>query len=170
MSFRSAQPGQSTKAVFPKLVAELSEADLEELRRSDLHASGARERHLDVALLDTRQRGLEIEPLCREIDSDISRGGGLPQVGWQRVDIDDAAAPQNHRTLNDVLHLTDIAGPLVLLEQRHRLRRDAANAFPLRGADLFDEMRHENRNVLTPFAQGRELNRDDVQAIEEILS
>src|SRR5438034_9145876 len=130
--------------MFPKLVAKLSEADLEKLRRSDLHAPGARERHLDVALLDTRQRGLEIEALRGEIDSDITRGAGLPQVGWQRIDIDDVAAAQNHRTLDHVLHLTDIAGPRVLLEKRHGLRRDAANAFPLRGTDLLDEMRHEN--------------------------
>src|SRR5438094_7456137 len=170
MSLRSAQPRQSTEAVFPKLVAELPEADLEEFRRSDLHAAGACERHLDVALLDTRQRDLEIETLRREIDRDFTRGGGLAQVGWQRVDVDDAAAPQNHRALDDILHLADIAGPRVLLEKRHGLRRDAANAFPLCGADLIDEMRHEKRNVLTPFAQGWELNRDDVQAIEEILT
>src|SRR5438552_2009179 len=170
MSLRSAQPRQSAEAMFPKLVAELPETDLEEFRRSDLHALGARERHLDVALFDTRQRGLEIETLRGEIDRDIARSGGLAQVGWQRVDIDDAAAPQDHRPLDDILHLADIAGPRVLLEKRHGLRRDAANAFPQCGADLLDEMRHENRNVLTPFAQGWELNRDDVQTIEEILS
>ena len=40
----------------------------------------------------------------------------------------------------------------------------------LLGAELLEEMLHQQRNVVAPLAQRRQLHRDDVQAVEQILA
>ena len=82
----------------------------------------------------------------------------------------DWLARKHHRLLHGVLQLAHVAGPVVL---HHQLQGPLADAFdPL--AILFgvflDEVLHKQRNVLTPFAQRRQMNGHHVEAEIQVLT
>ena len=91
-----------------------------------------------------------------------------PEIG----DVDlRAAVAERERALDDVFELADVAGPGVghqppqrVLRHRHMTRRH------LLGAELLEEVLHQQRNVVAPLAQRGQLHRDHVEAIEEILA
>ena len=60
-----------------QLVTELSEADAQKLGRTGLNASGARECHLELAVLDLIGRRLQFETVGRNLDGDFLGGAGL---------------------------------------------------------------------------------------------
>src|SRR3984885_10308405 len=80
------------------------------------------------------------------------------------------AAAQDHRSLNDVLQLTDISRPGIRLAQFKRIRVDCANLLSgfLRVAlyEVFDQ----HRNILSPFAERRHLNRKNVEPIKQVCA
>src|SRR5207244_4098788 len=72
--------------------------------------------------------------------------------------------------LEDVLELPDVAGPVVALENRKRLRGDSADVLAEVLAELLQEVRDEEGNVLATLAQRRQVDRQHVQAVEEVLA
>ena len=65
---------------------------------------------------------------------------------------------------------TDVSGPAVSLQlgDRGGCNRQSA-AIQLHG-DLFEEVINKKRDVLAVFAQGRHVDRNDVESVEQILA
>ncbi len=82
---------------------------------------------------------------------------------------DRRARRQDHRPLDRVLQLANVAGPVVLLQPGQHAVVDPvdAPAGPMRV--LLNEVLDQRRNVVAPLAQRRDLDRDHVEAIEQIL-
>ena len=96
--------------------------------------------------------------------------------GWLRAgqpslfDPKGVAAAKDHRSLNDVLQLTDISRPRIQLALFQRIPVDFANLLPGFLCVAFYEILHQHRNVLPPFAQRRHLNRENVQPVKQVGS
>src|SRR3990167_4348987 len=153
-----------------ELVTELSEAHAKELGRTRLHPCRARQRHLDVAVLDPVERRLEVQTVRGNLQRDVRPIVGPLQVRWQRSGFQYLAASEHERALDDVLELADVPGPPVLLEDGEGLGRHPPDALAELGGDLLDEVRDERRDVLATLAKRWQMDRDDVQPVEEVLA
>src|SRR5512141_980387 len=114
----------------------------------------------------------EVAELAQRLDSCGVREGGLgllPQGLRQVLPLDRLAVGHDQETLDDVLELADVALPG---EGRHGLERVRGEG-PRPEIVLLGEgpreIIDEKRDVLFPLAQGRRIQRDDVQAEEEVL-
>ena len=91
----------------------------------------------------------------------------------QHIEID-AADPVARRhdddALDDIAELADVPGPFVGLQRDHRIGRDLGRGHTAIGGVMRDEMRDQRRDILTPFGEWRDLNRDDVESVIEILA
>src|SRR5438874_9776613 len=72
--------------------------------------------------------------------------------------------------LHDVLKLTDIARPVVALQQTQRFGFDVAKRLVLAARDRVEEMTAQFRNILDPLTQRRQLDGHDVEPIEQIAA
>ena len=80
-------------------------------------------------------------------------------------------ARQHDRALDDVLELAHVARPVVLRQQIERLRRQLEVASCLFSSPYFSrKCCDEQRDVVLAIAQRRQLDRDDVQPVEQILA
>jgi hypothetical protein len=77
----------------------------------------------------------------------------------------DAASRQDERSRDDILKLPNIAGPMMIAQQRQG-RTSNGN----RARSATEEMLYEYRYVLTPFPQGRQGYRHHVQTIVKVLA
>ena len=80
------------------------------------------------------------------------------------------AFADDHGTLDDILEFPDIAGPVIANQRLHRFREDGIDHPVVALTELLDEAPHQQRNVFRPFAQWRNADRKNVQAIVEIGS
>ena len=69
-----------------------------------------------------------------------------------------------------VLELADVARPVVPLQQLQRLARDAGHRLVHLLGVLREEVLGEQRDVLAPLAQRRQHDRDDVEAVVQVLA
>ena len=98
------------------------------------------------------------------------RSGPRRDVVGQIALAERVAARQDDGALDDVLQLADVARPRVVHEAVERAaRRLQARPAVLRAVEA-EEVVDEERNVLAPSAQGRRGDRDDVEAVEEVLA
>ena len=88
----------------------------------------------------------------------------LRSLGRQRV-----AFGQQHRPLNRVPKLADVAGPRVPLQLLHRVGRHAADALLELGVVGVDVERDEPRDIVGAVAQRRKRNRQHVEPVEQVL-
>jgi hypothetical protein len=77
---------------------------------------------------------------------------------------------KNDRTLDDILQLADIAGPVVLLQQRRLLPRQRQRPMAEVLAGLFEKMRCELNDIIASFAQRGHVKREDAEAVVKILT
>src|SRR5438093_7839561 len=98
----------------------------------------------------------------------LSLGGRGLQVA--EVDPERSARRENDRAFDDILHLPDIARPVVANKGVHDRGRDALDppAHPAR--ETLDEMADQHRNIFAPLAQGRQHDREHVQAVVEVVA
>src|SRR5690349_20265666 len=159
------------KAMLLKLVAELAEGHTKEFRRLGLDTARSIERPLEISPFEIVEGRLEVKALLGYVDELGSPGGALAanRLG-QGVNAEHVAGAEHDRALEHVLELADVAGPVVSLEDRESLRRDPPNVLAEILAELLQEMRDEQRNVLASLAQRRQVDREHVQTIEEVLS
>ena len=75
-----------------------------------------------------------------------------------------------HQPLDQVLELADVARPPVLLQHRHRRVGDALDLLPEPRVVALQEELGELRDVLGALAQRRQLDRDDVDPVVEVLA
>jgi len=99
-------------------------------------------------------------PLRRDVVAEI-----LGQVG----DVDEVLLAEHGRALQDVGQLTDVARPAVLEEELLDLAGDAADALAEALVGDLEEMADEQGDVLEPFPEGRQVDDDLVEAVEEVL-
>ena len=140
----------------------------------------------DVPLrgVDGRHDGrplLFVQPLAQRSRARVgSTGAGRRRCGGagrrrpagelQVVAGDLRAAGQDQRALDHVLQLADVPRPGVGAERGHRRGVDPAHRLAGAGRVLLQEVLGQMRDVARPIAQRREQDREDVQAVIEILS
>ena len=84
---------------------------------------------------------------------------------------DPLARREDDRPLDDVPQLADVARPVIGLERGHRVgRRRCGVGTPLLGGVARGEMADELGNVLAPLGERRQVHRNDVQPVIEILA
>src|SRR5207245_2603034 len=66
--------------------------------------------------------------------------------------------------------LADVAGPRVLGEHLHRLRREAGELLAALAAEAIDEVLHQQRDVVAPLLERRERDVEHVEAEVEVLA
>src|SRR5438445_11425825 len=93
--------------------------------------------------------------------------GRAQHLRWQVVRLDLLALREDDRALDGVEQLADVAGPRVPLERGEGTGAEALGAV---GRVRRDEVVGEERDVLGPLAEGRQLDRDRVDAEIEVLA
>ena len=78
---------------------------------------------------------------------------------------------QQHRALDRVAELADVAGPAVLLEHGHaRPGVTPRHALAELAVVAIDVMLRQQQDVTAPLAQRRQLNRHHLQPIEQVFA
>src|SRR5262245_38572551 len=113
--------------VLLELVEQRAVADAEELRRVRAVPVHGVERFLDQARLERAPRAAEREIAARAASLAAHRGD---EVRRQVREAEPVGAREDHRALEDVLELANVAGPVVGHEALQRLVVDAAHRLP----------------------------------------
>ena len=90
-------------------------------------------------------------------------------LGRQVVRLDHRAGRGDHGLLDHVLELADVPGPVVAEQSREGLPGHGLGRQPALD-QLLEEVVHQERHVLEPFPERRELDRDHVEPIEKVLA
>ena len=97
-----------------------------------------------------------------------SAGAGASSAG-EVLGADDVVAAQDDGPLHDVFQLPDVAGPGIADEDLEGFRGDAGLVPEVFLDIFFDEVDRQHGDVLPALAQGRQVEVDHVEAIEEVL-
>ena len=76
---------------------------------------------------------------------------------------------QDEGVLDDVLELAHVAGEVVRHQEAEDLGVNAGDVLPLEAVEPGDEVLDEQRDVLAPLAQRRDLDLHDVDAVVEVV-
>ena len=90
------------------------------------------------------------------------------EVGRQVGELQPVPLAQDEGVLEDVLELPHVAGEVVRHQQAEDFGVDAADRLPLDAIEPGDEVIHEQRDVLPPLAQRRDLDPHHVDAVVEV--
>src|SRR6185436_7786492 len=103
-----------------------------------------------------------------------ARDGARRLGGLQRrrevVAVDHLAVAHQHRSLEGVLELADVARPVVAGQHVDRGRRNALDAARMLAGELLEEVIDEQQQVGLPLAQRRDEDGEDVEPVVEILA
>ena len=77
---------------------------------------------------------------------------------------------EDNAALDGVFQLADVAGPLVVHQQAERFGGELAGLEAVFFGVELEEMRGEQRDILLAVAQRRQVERDDVEAVEEVFA
>src|SRR6185437_3768321 len=94
--------------------------------------------------------------------------GAVLQVARQIADVENRAGAERDGAFDGVFELPHIARPIVGDQARHRVLGNGAHAPGF--AELLEEGVHQNGNIALAFAQGWQLDLDDVEAEEQVLA
>ena len=86
-----------------------------------------------------------------------------------RAVTDASSGRQDDGALDGVLELADVAGPVVLLQRRQHAVVDAVDPPAGTLGVLPDEVLDQRRDVFAPIAQRRDLDRNDVEPVEQVV-
>src|SRR6185295_2286205 len=84
--------------------------------------------------------------------------------------VDDATCAQRRRALQHVLELADVAGEVIVAQQRQRSVGDLQRAIADLPAESAGDGFHQLVDVLEALAQRRYADLDDIDAIEQVLA
>ena len=97
------------------------------------------------------------------------RAARARQFVLDHVDGDDLLGIDRRKTPHQVLELAHIARPVIPLQTLDGRRLEALRRQPFARGDG-EEVTDEIGNVVEPFAQRRQADRHDVEAVEQILA
>lgn len=80
------------------------------------------------------------------------------------------AAFRDHRAVDDVDQLADVARIVVILEQTHHRLGNAADRLVVLLAEFLQKMETEERDVIPALPQGGQVDRIHVQAIKQVFA
>ena len=84
--------------------------------------------------------------------------------------LDGRGGADDHRLVHLVLELSHVPGKVVAGEPRERGRRDSLDRLAEPCAVLLHEVMHEHHDVLGPLAQRRQVHREHVDPVVQILA
>ena len=84
--------------------------------------------------------------------------------------VQDATVGENDATCDVVLQLSNVAGPVMAHQGTHGFLRNRFDRFVHRGCKLLNEIFYEFGNIGFPFAQGRQINRENIQPVVQIFA
>ena len=129
--------------------------------------------------LDLRQQIFPLEQLARvpqgQAGDAVAQREAVAVLACARLRLKlarlDRAVPlaKDQHPLDHVAKLADVAGPAHRVQHRHGVVGQVAQRQPLGRVELFDEAAGERADILAPVAQGRDRDRDDVQAVVKLL-
>ena len=99
-----------------------------------------------------------------------ARGRGSLQVGRQVVQADALAGAEDKAVLDDVFQLADVAGEVVGHEPRQGRRFEPGHGAAAQPVHAVDAPLHQQGDVLAPRAQGRQLQPDHVDPVEQVAA
>src|SRR5688572_21955277 len=144
-------------------VADLVSVDAEELSGLGLISIGPFESLHEELPLDL----LEVQAFGWELDRRRADGS---RERREIVGLEPLTFYEQHGPLDRIPQLSDVARPLILLEQLERLGRQPAEALPELPVVAIDEVRREQRHVAPPLTQRRQGDGHHLQAVEEIFA
>ena len=97
-------------------------------------------------------------------------GGFAGEEGREMGRLDDGGGSGEDETLDDIAQLADVAGPREGLEGAHGLGAELFGLPGVPGGEVAAEHFRKRRDVLGAVAQRREVDGDDIEAVEEILT
>src|SRR5437762_4556559 len=158
--------------MFLGVVAERAVSDLEKLGCPRANAPRLLQRGLQVKTLRGGNDLFKIHALFRYFDSLGGRSSpsipkdALGQYSHRNL----FAGFQGHGALHGVFKLSHVPRPLVRFEFAHRFGRNPLYGFLHDLAEAFKEVARQYRDVLATLAQGRKLDRNDAEAVIEVLA
>src|SRR5262245_7085977 len=132
-------------------------------------------RHVPVVGAELGKDVGALEVVARVLERAVARLAGRrrlfrAQRSRQIVGRDHIARRHDHEPLDHVAQLADVAGPVVGQEVAERLARERLRPLAVLGAELRDEVAHVGGDIVLARAQGRHLDRDDVEPIVEVFA
>ena len=98
-------------------------------------------------------------------------GRGLaPELRRQVLDQQFRAVAEDDGPLDVILQLADVARPVVLAEEPHRLGVDPADLAAVLLGVSFEEELDQDRDVLATLAERGQVDRHDVEPVIEVLA
>src|SRR5437870_2643428 len=97
-------------------------------------------------------------------------GGSRRGLDPKRGECQEAAWRQNYGAMDHILQLADVSRPRMVTERLPRLARDHIDAAIQAAGKLADEVIDERVDVLRPLTEGRYRDREDVQAVVQIVT
>src|SRR5271166_2490076 len=160
--------GSSRLVVLPDFPQQGAGADPQEIGGPPPVASGLEQALLDRLALQIGQRAPRAVTGPRIAGR--TRLGLWQQVVGQELRDQDCAAGPEQGLLEDALQLPDIPRPGIASEAIHHLRCNFSDLTPQLDIIAPQEELHQQRQVVSPVAQGRQMDGDDIEPVIEIRS
>src|SRR6476660_931234 len=97
-------------------------------------------------------------------------GAAVADLSGQILGLDLVTRREHDHALDEIPKLTHVPRPRVLDENLHRRGADPMERPIVLLRVLFDEVPNEDGYILAPVTQRREMNAQDVQAIEQVAA
>ena len=86
------------------------------------------------------------------------------------IDFERGASREDDGALEDVLQLADVARPRIRHQPAHGRRVDAVEPPSDPRRELVEQELRQERNILGPLAERRELDREDAEAVVQVFA
>src|SRR6185312_3533406 len=96
------------------------------------------------------------------------RCAAVADVARQIARLDLMSGREHYHALDQIAELTHVPRPRVRHEQLHRVGRDAAERPVVLARELLHEQTDEHRDVVRAFAERRQIDAENVQAIKQV--
>src|SRR5207249_7322499 len=126
----------------------------------ELQVHEAVEDELELLAGDVTARGRDPDREPASPLADVPRDVARPDFAF--------GGEHDHR-FDEVAQLAHVAGPVGVHQDLERLRGDAVELAVVGGRELRDEAPHQERDVRPPLAQRRQIDVEDVEAVEEVV-
>src|SRR5208282_5871092 len=113
-----------------------------------------------------RKRRQEFRELQTDTLDDFARANTLRK----QIHVHRLVGGKHNGALDDVLELAHIARPIVVHQELHRGVRETSRRLVVFAAELVEKALDELRDIFLALAEGRQLQRNDVEAVIQVLA